>query len=303
MSNRNRKGREINGIVLLDKDSGLSSNSALQKVKKLFFAKKAGHTGSLDPLASGVLPICLGQATKVAGLLLDDDKRYLVRGSLGSLTTTGDCEGEVIETKNFEHISKIQINSVVSSFVGDIEQIPPMYSALKRQGTPLYKLARKGIEVEREPRPVVIHSINFLDYSDGIITLDVKCSKGTYIRTLIEDIGKKLGCGAYVLELRRTGFAHIDISQTIKLADLNKLESDDYSMLDEKIIRTEEMLPRLSSVFLDEKQTFDIKLGRKVIDNSNTQYGQVKMFDSNKKFIGLGIVDSEKVISIKRLFV
>lgn len=303
MSNRNRKGREISGIVLLDKDSGLSSNSALQKVKKLFFAKKAGHTGSLDPLASGILPICLGQATKVAGLLLDDDKRYLVRGSLGSITTTGDSEGEVIETNNFEHIIKSQIASVVSSFVGDIEQIPPMYSALKRQGTPLYKLARKGIEVEREPRTVVIHSINFLGYSDGVITLDVKCSKGTYIRTLIEDIGKKLGCGAYVLGLRRTGFAHIDISQTIKLADLKKLESGDYRMLDEKIIKTEEMLPRLLSVFLDEKQTIDIKLGRKIIDNSNTQHGQVKMFDNNNKFIGLGIIDSKKVISIKRLFV
>jgi len=303
MSRFNKKGREVNGIVLLDKDSGLSSNSALQKVKRLFFAKKAGHTGSLDPLASGILPICLGQATKVAGLLLDDDKRYFVRGSLGYLTSTGDCEGDIIETHKFEHLRKNEVLSAALSFVGHIKQIPPMYSALKRDGTPLYKLARKGIEVEREPRDVVIHEINFIDYSNGIITLDVKCSKGTYIRTLIEDIGKKLGCGAHVLELRRIGFAHIDISQTIKLADLKKLESDDYSMLDEKIINTEDMLPKLSSVFLDEKQTIDIRLGRKVIDKSDTECGQVKMFDYKNKFIGIALVNSDNVISTKRLFV
>ena len=303
MSRFNKKGREVNGIVLLDKDSGLSSNSALQKVKRLFFAKKAGHTGSLDPLASGILPICLGQATKVAGLLLDDDKRYFVRGSLGYLTSTGDCEGDIIETHKFEHLRKNEVLSAALSFIGRIKQIPPMYSALKRDGTPLYKLARKGIEVEREPRDVVIHEINFIDYSNGIITLDVKCSKGTYIRTLIEDIGKKLGCGAHVLELRRTGFAHIDISQTIKLADLKKLESDDYSMLDEKIINTEDMLPKLSSVFLDEKQTIDIRLGRKVIDKSDTECGQVKMFDYKNKFIGIALVNSDNVISTKRLFV
>ena len=210
MSRRNPKGREINGIVLLDKDTGLSSNAALQKVKRLFFAKKAGHTGALDPLASGILPICLGQATKVAGFLLDDDKRYFVRGQFGQITDTGDSEGEVIKTQAFNDFTHKEIRLAVNHFVGDIEQVPPMYSALKKDGQPLYKLARQGIEIDRPPRPVTIHHIDYLGYENGVVSLEVSCSKGTYIRTLIEDIGNKLGCGAHVIELRRTGlFFHL----------------------------------------------------------------------------------------------
>lgn len=205
MSRRNPKGRDINGIVLLDKDTGLSSNAALQKVKRLFFAKKAGHTGSLDPLASGILPICLGQATKVAQFLLDDDKRYFVRGKLGEITDTGDCEGVVTKTQEYTHLDEAIIKQVAMSFVGDILQVPPMYSALKKDGQPLYKLARQGIEIERPARPVTIHAIEFISYEKGVVTLDVSCSKGTYIRSLIQDIGDTLGCGAHVIELRRTG--------------------------------------------------------------------------------------------------
>jgi len=303
MSGRNKKGRDINGIVLLDKDSGLSSNAALQKVKRLFFAKKAGHTGSLDPLASGILPICLGQATKIAGLLLDEYKRYHVRGALGIFTSTGDSEGEVTERHPFEHIPETDIVTAVESFVGNIEQIPPMYSALKRQGTPLYKLARKGIEIERDPRPVIIHEINYIGYSDGILTLDVKCSKGTYIRTLIEDIGKKLGCGAHVIELRRTGFSHIDISQTINLSELEELISEDYSLLDDKVIATEDMLPTLTKVYLDESQSIDIRFGRKIDTSNNTEPGLVRMFDEKQIFLGIGTSQSDGTITTKRLFV
>ena len=209
MSRRNPKGRDINGIVLLDKDTGLSSNAALQKVKRLFFAKKAGHTGSLDPLASGILPICLGQATKVAQFLLDDDKRYYVRGKLGEITDTGDCEGVIVKTQAFEQLNKEKVVAAAMSFKGDILQVPPMYSALKKDGQPLYKLARQGIEIERPARPVTIHNIDFISYEQGVIALNVSCSKGTYIRSLIQDIGDKLGCGAHVIELRRTGFAHL----------------------------------------------------------------------------------------------
>ncbi|RUM81164.1 MAG: tRNA pseudouridine(55) synthase TruB, partial [Candidatus Thioglobus sp.] len=182
MSRRNPKGREINGIVLLDKDTGLSSNAALQEVKRLFFAKKAGHTGALDPLASGILPICLGQATKVAGFLLADDKRYFVRGQLGQITDTADAEGEVIKIQPFEHLTDEEIRIAVNHFVGDIEQVPPMYSALKKDGQPLYKLARQGIEIDRPARPVTIHNIDYLGYESGILSLEVSCSKGTYIR-------------------------------------------------------------------------------------------------------------------------
>lgn len=301
MSRRNPKGREVNGIVLLDKDTGLSSNAVLQKVKRLFFAKKAGHTGALDPLASGILPICLGQATKVAGFLLDDDKRYFVRGQLGQTTDTLDSEGEVIKTQPFEQLTDQEVRLAVNHFVGNIEQIPPMYSALKKDGQPLYKLARQGIEIDRMSRPVTIHHINYLGCDNGVISLEVSCSKGTYIRTLIEDIGNKLGCGAHVIELRRTGFSHIDIGQTIKFSDLENLATNGYQMLDEKIFSTEDMLPDIESIHLDEQQAIDIKYGRSV--NKPCQCEVVKLFDNNKQFLGIGEPDEQGGIKPKRLFV
>lgn len=303
MSRRNPKGREINGIVLLDKDTGLSSNAALQKVKRLFFAKKAGHTGALDPLASGILPICLGQATKVAGFLLDDDKRYFVRGQFGRMTDTGDSEGEVIKTQPFEQLEEEKIRLAVNHFIGDIEQVPPMYSALKKDGKPLYKLARQGIEVDRPARPVTIHHIDYLGYENGIVSLEVSCSKGTYIRTLIEDIGNKLDCGAHVIELRRTGFAHIGIDQTIKFSDLESLATDDYQKLDEKIFATEDMLPNLGSVYLDEQQTTDIKHGRSIVSNESDSFEVIKLFDNHQQFLGIGETDENGGIKPKRLFI
>ncbi len=303
MSRRNPKGREINGIVLLDKDTGLSSNAALQKVKRLFFAKKAGHTGALDPLASGILPICLGQATKVAGFLLDDDKRYFVRGQFGRMTDTGDSEGEVIKTQPFEQLEEEKIRLAVNHFIGDIEQVPPMYSALKKDGKPLYKLARQGIEVDRPARPVTIHHIDYLGYENGIVSLEVSCSKGTYIRTLIEDIGNKLDCGAHVIELRRTGFAHIGIDQTIKFSDLESLATDDYQKLDEKIFATEDMLPNLGSVYLDEQQTTDIKHGRSIVSNELDSFEVIKLFDNHQQFLGIGETDENGGIKPKRLFI
>ncbi|TEU19673.1 MAG: tRNA pseudouridine(55) synthase TruB [Gammaproteobacteria bacterium] len=303
MSRRNPKGREINGIVLLDKDTGLSSNAALQKVKRLFFAKKAGHTGALDPLASGILPICLGQATKVAGFLLDDDKRYFVCGQFGQMTNTGDAEGEIIKTQPFEHLTDAEIQTVVNQFVGDIKQVPPMYSALKKDGQPLYKLARQGIEIDRPPRPVTIHHIDYLGYEDGVVSLEVSCSKGTYIRTLIEDIGNKLGCGAHVITLRRTGFAHVDIAQTIKFSDLEILATDDYQILDEKIFATEDMLPNIDSLYLDEQQTVDIKHGRSIASNTLCSFEVIKLFDNHKQFLGIGEPDEGASIKPKRLFI
>ncbi len=301
MSRRNPKGREINGIVLLDKEIGESSNAALQKVKRLFFAKKAGHTGALDPLASGILPICLGQATKVAGFLLDDNKRYFVRGQLGQTTDTLDSEGEITETKDFKQISEAQVQEVALGFQGDIEQVPPMYSALKRDGQPLYKLARQGLEVKRKARPVTIYNIDFLDYKKGVVSLEVSCSKGTYIRSLIADIGDKLGCGAHVIELRRTGFAQLDIAQAIKFRDLEALKSDNFLQLDAKIFKSEDMLPNIHSVTIDEQQSIDVCYGRKIkIENQSDNL--VKIFDENATFLGIGEVE-EGYLQPKRLFI
>ena len=303
MSRRNPKGRDINGIVLLDKDTGLSSNAALQKVKRLFFAKKAGHTGSLDPLASGILPICLGQATKVAQFLLDDDKRYFVRGKLGENTDTYDCEGVVIKTQPFEQLNQDEIMAAALSFKGDILQVPPMYSALKKDGQPLYKLARQGIEIERPARPVTIHDINFISYEQGVMTLDVSCSKGTYIRSLIQDIGDKLGCGAHVIELRRTGFAHLDISETIKFCELEALVTEDYQQLDAHIFPSENMLPNIQDASLDAQQTIDIKFGRAVQSDQLGDQHTVKLFGPDHEFLGVGELSQDGVIAPKRLFV
>jgi tRNA pseudouridine55 synthase len=303
MSRRNPKGRDINGIVLLDKDTGLSSNAALQKVKRLFFAKKAGHTGSLDPLASGILPICLGQATKVAQFLLDDDKRYFVRGKLGENTDTYDCEGVVIKTQPFKQLNQDEIMAVAMSFKGDILQVPPMYSALKKDGQPLYKLARQGIEIERPARPVTIHDINFISYEQGVMTLDVSCSKGTYIRSLIQDIGDKLGCGAHVIELRRTGFAHLDISETIKFCELEALVTEDYHQLDAHIFPSENMLPNIQDASLDVQQTIDIKFGRAIKSDQLGDQHTVKLFNPDHEFLGVGELSKDGVIAPKRLFV
>ena len=297
---KNKKGRDINGIILLDKDTGLSSNAALQKVKRLFFAKKAGHTGALDPLASGILPICLGQATKIAGFLLDDNKRYFVRGKLGETTDTLDCEGEITLVRDFD-LSEAQVKEMALSFEGNIEQIPPMYSALKKDGQPLYKLARQGIEIERKARSVTIHKMDFLGYENGVVSLEVSCSKGTYIRSLIADVGEQLGCGAHVIELRRTGFAHVDITQAIKFSDLEKLASDDYAQLDANIFPSEDMLPNIHSVSIDEQQGIDIRYGR-TVKVENQADNLVKIFDENSIFLGIGEIGNN-ILQPKRLFV
>jgi tRNA pseudouridine55 synthase len=195
---RNANLRTVNGILLLDKPAGLTSNAALQEVKKLYRARKAGHTGSLDPLATGLLPICFGEATKISGFLLDADKHYRVQCRLGERTNTGDSEGEVLERRPVEAVTEAALREAIEGFLGDIEQIPPMYSALKHKGERLYNLARQGLEVEREPRTVTIYALELLGFTGDHAELMVHCSKGTYVRTLVEDIGEILGCGAHV---------------------------------------------------------------------------------------------------------
>ena len=303
MSKRNQQVRDISGVVLLDKASGSSSNFALQQVKRLFSAKKAGHTGSLDPLASGLLPICLGQATKVAQFLLDDDKRYLVQAKFGQISSTGDSEGKIVNFGSTKGIDENSIKTILSQFIGDINQVPPMYSALKRNGTPLYKLARQGIEIERSPRPVTIYEINFLNLDDTVVSLEVSCSKGTYIRTLVEDIGKSLECGGHVVELRRTGFAHLDLSVSKTYEQLSQLKEQNLKSLDSVIISADEMLPNLKSVYLDSEQTSDIRLGKKIEYLGFITSQKLKLYDHNKQFIGIGESNLMSEILPKRLFV
>jgi len=215
--------RHISGVFLLNKPLGISSNAALQKVRWLYRAQKAGHTGALDPLASGLLPICLGEATKFSHYLLDSTKRYQTTVFLGHSTTTGDVEGEVLLEKPVPELNEELIQETVAKFVGEIQQVPPMYSALKKEGRPLYELARKGIEIEREARPITIYAIELLSFTENSITLDVTCSKGTYIRVLGEDIAKALGTYGHLTYLHRIQTGHFDLIPSYTIEYLESL--------------------------------------------------------------------------------
>lgn len=304
---RRRRGRNINGIVLLDKPLGITSNRALQIVKRLFNAAKAGHTGSLDPLATGVLPLCLGEATKVSGFLLDADKSYLATLKLGEKTNSADAEGEVIETRPVENYSKKQINAAIELFLGDIEQIPPMHSALKVDGQPLYKLAHQGIVIERKSRPVHIFSIDVLRHEDDEMDIEVHCSKGTYIRTLAEDIGEKLGCGAHLSALRRTESGPFHLDECITLEELEQLaekaEEAGFDELDNILMPAEEALHDWDDVELSEDAAFYIFRGQAVqVPNAPTE-GLVRLFSEKDGFIGIGEIMDDGRVKPNRLFV
>jgi len=223
--------RPLHGVLLLDKPLGLSSNDALQKAKWLLRAEKAGHTGTLDPLATGLLPLCFGAATKFSQLSLDADKRYLATLALGIRTTTGDAEGEVLERQDADHITAEQIATACAAFTGEIDQMPPMYSALKHEGKALYEYARAGVEIERKSRRVTIHAIDIVGVQAGTVTLDVRCTKGTYIRTLAEDIGARLGVGASLAALRRTASGGLTLEGSITLAALEALPEEQRAQL------------------------------------------------------------------------
>jgi tRNA pseudouridine55 synthase len=218
--------RAVHGVLLLDKDAGASSNGALQRAKRLYRAEKAGHTGTLDPLASGLLPLCFGAATKFAQASLDADKRYLATLGFGVTTTTGDLEGEVVRTVPGVAIERAALERACAQFVGEIEQVPPMHSALKHEGKPLYAYARAGVAVDRAPRRVRIAAIRVVEGSGDRWTIDVSCSKGTYVRTLAEDIGAALGCGAHLASLRRTASGALELRTALRLADLEALDGD-----------------------------------------------------------------------------
>lgn len=303
MGRRNKKGRDITGIVVVDKPTGRSSNHVLQQVKRLFDAKKAGHTGALDPLATGVLPICLGEATKVSSYLLDADKRYQVTCQLGQITDSGDSDGQVLETNPIPDFTEAELLALLPQFVGEQDQVPPMFSALKHKGQPLYKLARQGIEVERKARRITIYDIEILSFTDSTFTLEVGCSKGTYIRTLVEDISHALGCGGHVSMLRRVAAAGYKIDTALSLEQLETCAEQGVSELDQLLLPTEGALPDWPSIQLNTEQVVALRHGQQVNSPIAFESTNVRLFDQPDTFIGLGEMTEDGIISPKRVFV
>ena len=302
---RQQRGRPIDGILLLDKPLHFSSNQALQVVKAIYFAQKAGHTGSLDPLATGMLPLCFGEATKFSSFFLDADKVYYVVAQFGSKTSTGDKEGEVIEQHDTHGLTLEQIEPILETFRGDTLQIPSMYSALKHQGQPLYKLARQGIEVEREARPITIHRLTVLEFDDAqkTLTFEVHCSKGTYIRNLVEDIGTAVGCCAHVSELRRVSVGQL-LGPMVTLDALQQLRDQQaFAELDALVLPLSALGQSLPSVQLSAAALHDLQHGRPVT-YSNSDYvadANVALHNSDGHFMGLGCVDASGILRAKRL--
>lgn len=292
-----RPKKPINGILLLDKPLGFSSNQALQKVKWLFQAAKAGHTGTLDPLATGVLPLCFGEATKFAHYLTEADKTYVATLKLGVTTTTGDAEGAVLEVLPVK-VSREQFTRVCQKFLGDIQQTPPMYSALKYEGKPLYEYARAGIEVPRDSRQVCIRNIQINDFAQDQAIITVRCSKGTYIRTLAEDIGKSLGCGAHLIALRRTETAGYSIAQTITLEQFEAMsEAERLACL----AAPDSAVADLPLVILDAERVFYLLQGQPVWQSGEIPRGLLRLYGDKGQFLGLGELQVDGKIAPKRL--
>jgi tRNA pseudouridine55 synthase len=292
-----RTARQLDGVLLFDKPLILSSNTALQKVRKLFQAAKAGHTGTLDPLATGLLPICFGEATKFSNALLDADKTYRARVKLGQTSSTGDAEGE-ITVINAVLPDKNRLLAILRNFVGEIEQIPPMHSAIKHQGRPLYEYIRKGgVNVERKPRLVTIHELVLENFAGNEFEMTVRCSKGTYIRTLAEDIGEALGCGAHLTGLRRTAIAQFRLEDAYIW---EQLEEMDMQRRESCLLPVDCMLQRIPAIELDAVQARRIAQGQSLPMNAELPDGRVRLY-SEGKFIGAGILEAGKKLVAERL--
>lgn len=279
-----RRKRVLNGVLLLDKDSGMSSNSALQRARFLYGAAKAGHTGVLDPLATGLLPVCFGEATKFAQYLLDADKAYIATLQLGAATSTGDAEGEIVATADTV-ITLAQVQAAISAFSGEITQTPPMYSAIKYQGKPLYEYARAGITIERKSRQVTIYQIDIIEFTFPRLVISVSCSKGTYIRTLAEDMAKHMGTVAHLTALRRTATAGFTIEQTHSLAAISNL---DEAARDNWLLPCDVLVQHFPAVTLNDKDILQLQHG--VAVHSEQNYGTMcplRIYAVDGRFIGL----------------
>jgi len=302
VARRKNKGRAINGVLLLDKPIGFTSNAVLQKAKRLFNANKAGHTGSLDPIASGLLPICFGEATKFSTFLLDSDKRYIVVCRLGEVTNTGDSEGEVIRTMDVPELSQSLIHAVLKSFLGEQTQIPPMHSALKVNGQPLYKLAHQGKEIERQPRDICIHELKLLSFSQQTLELEVHCSKGTYIRTLVEDIAKALNTGAHVISLRRISVGNFDLKNSVTLEKLEEtLAESGITGVDEKLLPMETAISQWPELNLSQDAAFYLCQGQPVLVPKAPTEGWVRLYQAEGEFIGIGCIQDDGRVAPKRM--
>ncbi len=304
MARRKRPGRNVDGILLLDKPAGLTSNGALQQVKRLFSAAKAGHTGSLDPLATGVLPLCFGEATKFSQFLLEADKRYLTTVKLGVTTTTGDADGD--ETSHQEVPVMDDIEAVLEGFRGDIMQVPSMYSALKVDGQPLYKLAREGKEVERKAREVTIHELSLIEARADELILDIRCTKGTYVRTLAEDIGKVIGCGAHVSALRRLQSGPYTISETHTMEQLEAIKAEGTHLLDKLLLPVSTSVKQWPIVELTDLSASYFRQGQPVQVPSSPTSGWVSIFvesqvQNDGDFVGVGEILDDGRIAPRRL--
>ena len=298
---RRRKGRNISGILLLDKPQDISSNKALQQVKFLYGAAKAGHTGALDPLATGMLPICLGEATKFSQFLLESDKGYRVVAKLGVRTDSSDSTGEVVETKPI-NVSNQQLLKALDKFRGDISQVPTMFSALKHNGQPLYKLARQGITVEREARNISIYHLNLIRFEGDEVELEIECSKGTYIRTIVDDLGQELGCGAHVTALHRNFVADYPVDGVITMQQLENGRQEKLS-LDPHLLPLDSPVLHLQEAILDNESRHYFCHGNPVAYPDLEQGDYIRVYDEDNDFLGVAEVDEELMLAPKRLVV
>jgi len=291
----------------LDKPLGVSSNHALQKAKRLYDAAKAGHTGSLDPLATGVLPLCFGEATKFSQYLLDADKAYESTFALGVATDTGDAEGEVVQTRDAGHITESDVELALEGFRGQIEQVPSMYSAIKHKGQPLYKLARKGLEVERKPRLVVIKRLELRGFRPGAkaeVDVSIECSKGTYVRSLAEDLGSALGCGAHVSALRRTKAGPFAIESCVTMAELEALQGKQaLAAMDSLLLPADAAIGGMPLVELSESAGFYIRQGQPVLVSNAPRSGMVRVALEDGEFLGVGEILDDGRVAPRRLVV
>ena len=304
---RRRRGRPVNGILVLDKPIGESSNRSLQIAKRLYDAAKAGHTGSLDPLATGVLPLCFGEATKFSQYLLDADKGYESTFTLGRTTATADAEGETLVVSEASAVTEAQVEAAIGSLRGAIEQLPPMYSALKQNGQPLYKLARQGIEVERKLRPVVIKVFDLRAFRGGAeaeVDVVIECSKGTYVRTLAEDLGRALGCGAHVSALRRTRSGPFTLADSVTMATLAALkDNEQLAQMDQLLLPADAALGGLPLVTLSESGGFYLRQGQPVLVPNAPCSGMVRVALQDGEFLGVGEILDDGRVAPRRLVV
>jgi tRNA pseudouridine55 synthase len=302
---RRRRGRDISGMLVLDKPQGMTSNDAVQKVKRLYTAEKVGHTGALDPLATGVLPLCLGEATKFSQYLLASDKKYWTRIKLGVATDTGDSDGRVVETRPVGDLDAARIEAALARFRGEIEQIPSMFSAIKHRGQPLYKLARQGIEVEREARAVTIHSNRLVAFAGDELELEIHCSKGTYIRTIAEDLGAVLGCGAHVVALRRLAAGPYDEGDLVTLGQIEALP--DFASRDALLLPVDSVVEGWPEVRLNDDTAYYMRKGQPVIVAHAPSSGWVRLSEVSEqgstRFVGVGEVLDDGRVAPRRLVV